>query len=75
MKDKIFTNLAYVALALCVVGNITVGWYFMLAQVVYFVANAINVARDYVLDRPVADKVRDIVFLAITTGLIIIKVV
>jgi hypothetical protein len=73
MREKIFSNLAYVSLALCIIGNITVGWYFMLAQSVYLIANLTNVIRDFVLNYPIPDKVRDIVFLAITIGLIILK--
>ena len=40
MKNvKTWENIAYIALALCVFGNIAVGWFYLLAQVAYLVAN------------------------------------
>ena len=40
----------------------------------YLVGNIMGVTRSFVLNQPRADKVRNIVFLAITCGLIIIKI-
>ena len=74
MRTKFWENIAYIALALCVFGNIAVGWFFLLAQTAYLIANGINVARDFALGRPAADKVRNLTFFAITVGLIIIRV-
>lgn len=74
MKNvKTWENVAYIALALCVFGNIAVGWFYLLAQVAYLVANGINVVRNFALNRPSADKVKDLAFFAITVGLIIIR--
>lgn len=75
-KSAIVNNLweiiGYICLALCVVGQITVGYAYLLAQIVYLVANVASVIRDYALDLPRANKVKDICFSGITVALIII---
>lgn len=68
-------TVGYVALGLCILAQVTVGYLFILAQVLYTVANGMNIVRDYAMNLPTANKVRDIVFLAISIGLIIIKLV
>ena len=64
----------YISLALCIFGQIAVGYVYMVAQVAYLVANIATTVRSFVLDLPRADKVRNVVFLAITVALIIIKI-
>lgn len=75
-KSTIVNNfweiIGYLCLALCVVGQITVGHTYFLAQIVYLVANIISVIRDYALNLPRANKVKDICFSGITIALIII---
>lgn len=75
-KSAIINNLweiiGYICLALCVVGQITVGYAYLLAQIVYLVANVASVVRDYALNLPRANKVKDICFSGITVALIII---
>jgi len=65
----------YVTLALCIFGQIAVGYIYLVAQFAYLVANIASVVRDFKLDLPNANKVRDVVFSAITVGLIVIKIV
>jgi len=67
--------IGYVSLALCIFGQIAVGYVYMIAQVAYLVANGATTVRSFVLDLPRADKVRNIVFLGITCGLIVIRLV
>lgn len=75
-KSAIINNLweiiGYICLALCVVGQITVGYAYLLAQIAYLVANIASVIRDYALNLPRANKVKDICFSGITVALIII---
>lgn len=75
-KSAIINNLweiiGYICLALCVVGQITVGYTYLLAQIAYLVANIASVIRDYALNLPRANKVKDICFSGITVALIII---
>lgn len=78
---KLWTNktfweiMGYTTLALCVFGQITVGYWYMVAQCGYLISNIVSVVRDFALGLPTANKVRDIVFTAITLALIIIKIV
>lgn len=72
-NSTLWEVIGYAALAFCILAQITVGYMFVLAQVIYAIANIMNIVRDYALDLPMANKVRDIVFLAISIGLIIIK--
>jgi len=75
-KSAIINNLweiiGYICLALCVVGQITVGYAYLLAQITYLIANIASVIRDYALNLPRANKVKDICFSGITVALIII---
>ena len=77
---KLWTNntfweiVGYSTLALCIFGQIAVGYIYMVAQVAYLVANVFSVVRDFALDLPRANKVRDVVFTGITVALIAIKI-
>ncbi len=66
--------IGYTSLALCIFGQIAVGYVYMVAQGAYLVANSASTVRSFVLDLPRADKVRNVVFLAITVALIIIRI-
>ena len=72
MNTKAWNNIGYLVMALLLVGQITVGWLFMLGQGAYLVGNVLNVIRDFKLKRPAADKVKNVCFTAITIGLIVI---
>ena len=61
-------------LALCLIGQVTVGYFYLFAQIAYLIANGISVVRSFALKRPSADKVKDIAFFAITLALIIIRI-
>lgn len=74
-KETMWEVVGYIALVLCVVGQITVGYWYLLAQGVYLIANVSSVIRNYALGLPNANKVKDIVFTGITVGLIIIYLV
>lgn len=76
MKNKalFWEIIGYITLLLCVVGQITVGWYFILAQSLYLLANVVGVVRDIALKLPRANLVKDVVFAGITIALIIIKI-
>ena len=67
---KTIVNLAYVAIALTVIGQVTVGHNFYIGQIAYLVANIVNCGRDLALGRPRADKIKDISCTAITLGLL-----
>ena len=75
-ENKIFWEcIGYITLALCVFGQIAVGYWYMVAQLAYLISNIAAVVRDFGLKLPPANNVRDIVFTAITIALIVIKLV
>lgn len=71
--EKVFELLNYLVLMMLIVGQCTVGSNFLIGQGVYLGANLISVSRCFILKRPIADKVKDCSCLAITCGLISIK--
>ena len=74
-KARFWDNVGYAILVLLLIGQITVGWAFFIGQGAYLIGNVINVIRDFKLDRPKADKIKNVCFTAITIGLIIIKII
>ena len=74
-KEIIWEIVGYIGLALCVFGQIAIGWVYLVAQCAYLLANISGVARDFALKLPNANKVKDIVFTAITLALIVIRIV
>ena len=74
MTEKRWTNMGYLVMALLLVGQVTVGWLFMVGQGAYLVGNVLNVVRDFKLGRPASDKVKNVCFTAITCGLIVVYV-
>ena len=73
-SNLIWEIVGYVSLLLCVFGQIAVGYIYLVAQFAYLTANIASVVRDFKLNLPPANKVKDICFTAITIGLIVIRV-
>ena len=73
MSNRLWENIAYINIGLCLIANITVGYFYMFAQILYLLCNLTNVFRNIFLKRPTADKIRDIAFLGVTIGLIILR--
>lgn len=69
----LWETVCYIALALCIFGQITVGKFYLVAQCAYLVANITSVIRDYALGLPAGNKVKDFAFTGITLALIIIR--
>lgn len=67
----VFTNLQYLTLIGLLVAQSVVGVNFYIGQFVYLGANLIAVTRNFVLHRPVPDKVKDCSCLGVTIGLIL----
>ena len=68
---KVIENAQYVTLALLIIAQCVVGGNFYLGQGIYLAANVISVFRCFALERPAADKVKDIACTAVTVGLIV----
>lgn len=78
MKEKkmmFWEIISYVALAGCVLGQIIVGYLYLVAQFVYLFCNLATTIRSFAIHQTPADKVKNITFTAITIGLIIIRLV
>lgn len=74
-KNEIFWEIiGYLSLALCIFGQVAIGWFYLLAQFAYLIANVSGVIRDFALNLPPSNKVRDIAFSAITLALILIRI-
>lgn len=72
-KEKFWENSMYAVIVLLVIGQITVGWLFYVGQGAYLIGNIISVLRDFKMDRPKADKIKNLLFTAITIGLIMLR--
>lgn len=70
---KFFENLNYIVLMLLIIGQCTIGANWVVGQCVYLGANLISVSRCWILKRPAADKIKDCACLAITLGLLGIR--
>jgi len=68
-------NMAYISIALTVIGQCVVGSNFYMGQIAYLVANIVNCGRDIILRRPRADKIKNFTFLGITIGLIVLNLI
>lgn len=71
MKKNILINLAYISILFTVIGQCVVGGNFYIGQGGFLIANLVNVGRDFALNRPAADKIKNVTFLAITIGIIL----
>lgn len=71
---KALENLQYIILIGLVTGQMIIGKWYLLGQSIYLVADIISCFRCFALERPTADKVKEIVFIAITTALIIVAI-
>lgn len=67
------TGLAYVSIALTVIGQCVMGVNFYFGQGAYLFSNVINCCRDIILKRPKADKIKNFTFLGITIGLMLLR--
>lgn len=74
-KETIWEIIGYVLLAGLVIGQVTIGYWYLFAQFVYLICNVTNVVRDFAQNMPTSYKVKDICFSALTLALIIIWVI
>lgn len=68
MTNKTVENLQYLALAITIAGQVTIGANYYVGQGCYLLANVIAVYRNVKLDRPTPDKVRDWALTGLTIG-------
>lgn len=68
---RVWENVQLLCLGLTIVGQILIGPMYIVGQSCWLVSNVLAIIRNFILHRPFADKVKDVVMTAITTGLII----
>lgn len=71
-KEKLMEIIGYISLAMCVSGNLIVGYLYIIAEWLFLASNLIATFRCFYLNQPKADKIRNIVFTAMTIGLLIL---
>lgn len=69
IKTLVWENLQLLTLAGTIAGQVIVGASFMIAQGVWLAANILALVRDFILKRPIADKVKNATLTGITAGL------
>lgn len=74
-KFNFWEIIGYITLGLCLIGQVTVGKWYIFAQSAYLIANLMGIIRDFKLHLPPSNCVRDIVFAVITILLIGIKII
>lgn len=70
-KTKIWENVQLLCLALTIAGQVVIGPCYLAGQGLWLVSNVLAIIRNFVLVRPMADKVKDAAMTAITAGLMI----
>lgn len=66
----VWENLQLLCLGLTIAGQILIGGSYIIGQGIWLVSNVICLCRDFVLNRPAADKIKNAVLTAITATLV-----
>ena len=74
-KIKVWENLQLVVLGGTILGQVLVGGLYFVAQSIWLACNILALIRDFVLGRPVADKVKNAALCGLTLALIILRAV
>lgn len=74
-KVKVWENLQLLNLAGTILGQVLVGGLYFVAQSIWLACNVLALVRDFVLHRPIADKVKNASLCALTLALIILRIV
>ena len=71
MKN-IWDFIGYLSLGACLLGQIVVGWGYLLAQFVFLSSNILATVRAFKIDQPAPDKVKNVCFTSVTIALILL---
>lgn len=72
--QRVWTELNYFVIIVLIIGQIVTKTDFFIGQMTYLVANIVSFIRCFILNRPLADKVKDGCMLGITSGLIMMVI-
>ena len=67
--------IGYVTLIGLIVGQVTIGYWYLFAQFIYLACNIASFVRSCFLKLPMSNRIKDACFTAITLGLIIIWII
>jgi len=70
-NSKVWAIVGYLCIVFTLIGQIVMGGSYILGQACFMVSNVLFLTRTFCLKRPLADKVKDVCFTAVTAGLII----
>ena len=74
-KIKNGFDVLYIAMAITVIGQCIVGNNVLIGQGLFLVSNITYLCRDFYLHRPIADKIKNTLFTAITIGIILFNLI
>lgn len=74
-KTAIWENLQIIVLFGTILGQILVGGLYFIAQSVWLACNLLSLIRDFVLGRPLADKIKNAGLCGVTIGLIVLRMI
>lgn len=74
-KKMVWENLQLLVFAGTVLGQVLVGGLYFVAQSIWLACNVLALVRDFVLGRPVADKVKNAGLCGLTLALIILRAI
>lgn len=72
-KIKVWENLQLACLFGTILGQILVGGLYFVAQSIWLVCNVLALVRDFILHRPIADKIKNAGLCGVTVALIILR--
>lgn len=75
LKIKVWENLQLCCLFGTIIGQILVGGLYFVAQSIWLACNVLALSRDFVLHRPIADKVKNAGLCAVTVALIVLRAI
>ena len=73
-KIVVWENLQLLALAGTIAGQALVGGLYLVAQSIWLACNVLSLTRDFVLKRPMADKIKNAALCGLTAALIVLRI-
>lgn len=73
-KEILYEIFGYASILLVILGQVVVGWAYVIGQCCFVVGNIVSTIRCFRIDLPTADKVKNVCFLAISIGLAILGI-
>ena len=75
MAEKVWDNLGYVVLLGLIIGQMFIGFNFIIGQIVYIVTDVLILCRDFALHRPKSDKIKNGVLTVLACGALTVNMI